>query len=71
MFSAIWYNIIILDRVCCDMHQCRGEIVSSAEEKETIIYGDVDLDRLEQVRTSIPISKQKRQELYNPAATKV
>ena len=47
---------------------CRGNVVSSAEEKETIIYGDVDLDYLEQVRNSIPISKQKRQELYKPAA---
>jgi omega-amidase len=50
---------------------CRGEVVTSAEEKEVIIYGDVDLDRLEQVRTSVPISKQKRQELYNSAAAKV
>jgi hypothetical protein len=45
--------------------------VSSAEEKEAIIYGDVDLDRLEQVRTSVPISKQKRQELYDSAADRL
>ena len=49
----------------------RGKVVSSAEEKETIVYGDVDLDHLEQVRTSAPISKQKRQELYASAAAKL
>ena len=38
-----------------------------AEEDETIAYGDVDLDYLDQVRTSIPISKQKRLELYKSA----
>ena len=46
--------------------------MSSAEEKETcIIYGDVDLDHLEEVRTSIPISKQKRQEVYKSATATV
>ena len=45
--------------------------MSSAEEKETIIYSDVDLDRLEEVRTSIPISKQKRQEVYKSATATV
>ena len=54
-----------------DDFTCRGNIVSSAEEKEAIIYGDVDLDHLEQVRTSIPISKQKRQELYDSATAKI
>ena len=42
-------------------------MVTSAEEEETIIYGDVDLDYLDQVRSSIPILKQKRLELYNSA----
>lgn len=44
-----------------------GEVVTNAEEDETIAYGDVDLDYLDQVRTSIPISKQKRLELYKSA----
>ena len=50
-----------------DLISIRGKIISSAEEKEAIVYGDVDLDYLDQVRTSIPVSKQKRQELYNSA----
>ena len=54
--NSVQYNII-----------CRGEVVANAEEDETIAYGDVDLDYLDQVRTSIPISKQKRVELYRPA----
>ena len=41
--------------------------MTSAEEEETIIYGDVDLDYLDQVRSSIPILEQKRLELYNSA----
>ena len=45
----------------------RGEVVANAEEDETIAYGDVDLDYLDQVRSSIPISKQKRLQLYKPA----
>ena len=47
---------------------CRGKVVSSAEEKEAVVYGDVDLDYVEQVRTSVPLSKQKRNELYKSAA---
>ena len=55
--------------VVCMYH--RGKVVSSAEEKEIIIYGDVDLDRLEEVRTSVPILKQKRQEVYKSATSVV
>ena len=52
-----------------DYTMFRGKVVSGAEEKETIIYGDVDLDHLEQVRTSIPTSKQKRHEVYKSATS--
>lgn len=40
-------------------------MVSSAEVKEAVVYGDVDLDYLEQVKTSFPISKRK--EVYKLA----
>ena len=45
----------------------RGEVVANVEEDETIAYGDVDLDYVDQVRNSIPNSKQKRLELYKRA----
>ena len=45
----------------------RGKVVASAEEKETIVYQDVDLDSVEEVRQNIPVSKQKRLQAYTPA----
>jgi len=41
-----------------------GEIVSTCDEKETVIYGDIDLSRLDEVRTMIPLTNQRRQDLY-------
>ena len=60
-------TVTVAIAVVCMYH--RGKIVSSAEEKEIIIYGDVDLDRLEEVRTSFLILEQKRQEVYYKSAT--
>ncbi|XP_023338709.1 omega-amidase NIT2 [Eurytemora carolleeae] len=55
-----------------------GEVVSSTDEKESIVYADIDLDFLESVRGQIPISKQKRSDLYEtrdklevPSATRL
>jgi len=41
-----------------------GEVMSTTEEKEDIIYADIDLEELESIRGQIPISKQKRGDLY-------
>lgn len=41
-----------------------GRVLSSAEEKETIIYGDLDMEYLEKVREELPILKSRREELY-------
>jgi len=41
-----------------------GQIVSTTEEKETIVYADISLNRLEEVRTNIPILKQRRNDIY-------
>ena len=49
---------------------CRGKVVASAEEKETIVYGEVDVDYVTEVRTNIPISKQKRLNVYTSAQNK-
>lgn len=42
-----------------------GEVKASAAENESIIYGDIDLDYIGQVRNQIPISKQKRNDVYD------
>jgi len=41
-----------------------GKIAVEAEESETVIYADIDLDYLQEVRKQIPVSIQKRPDLY-------
>ena len=41
-----------------------GDVIATTDEKEGIIMADLDLTRVEEVRQSIPISKQKRADLY-------
>ena len=41
-----------------------GAFVSHADEKERIVYGDVDLQRLEAVRQQLPLLKHRREALY-------
>lgn len=41
-----------------------GEFDAHADEKETIIYGDIDLDYVEAVRQQLPLLKHRREELY-------
>ncbi|MBH5317900.1 carbon-nitrogen family hydrolase [Paenibacillus sp. GSMTC-2017] len=42
-----------------------GEIVAEAGEEETILYADIDLDLVDQVRTRIPVFEDRRPELYS------
>ena len=42
-----------------------GKVVSKAGEKEEIILEDIDLEYLNQIRDQIPISKQRRSDLYS------
>lgn len=42
-----------------------GEVIASADEKEQIIFADIDLDYLNDVRSMIPISGQRRSDLYH------
>ena len=42
-----------------------GEIVAKTEEAEDIIYADIDLGRLQEVRQQVPITMQRRHDLYN------
>lgn len=41
-----------------------GEVVSTTEHEETIIYSDINPDYVNEVRSQIPIMSQKRNDLY-------
>uniref|UniRef100_G3MR79 omega-amidase n=1 Tax=Amblyomma maculatum TaxID=34609 RepID=G3MR79_AMBMU len=42
-----------------------GKVVASAVAAEELVIGDVDLEHLESVRNQIPITKQKRDDIYD------
>lgn len=42
----------------------RGTIVTGAEEKETIVYADLDVDTIQQARSEIPVTTQRRFDVY-------
>ena len=42
-----------------------GEFVSHADEKECILYGDIDFDRVDDIRQQLPLLKHRREELYD------
>lgn len=44
-----------------------GEVIATTDEKEGIIIVDLDMERVNEVRSSIPTSSQKREDLYNLA----
>ena len=41
-----------------------GEIVAKAGYQEEIVYAEIDLGRMHQIRDQIPITKQRRNDLY-------
>ena len=41
-----------------------AEFVAHADEKECIIYGDIDLEKEESIRQQLPVLKHRRPELY-------
>lgn len=41
-----------------------GHILSAADEKEQIVYADIDLDRVDQVRRQLPTSQHLRRDVY-------
>nr|XP_046155414.1 omega-amidase NIT2 isoform X2 [Oncorhynchus gorbuscha] len=42
----------------------RGEVISKAGSEETVVYADIDLQYLANVRQQIPITAQRRSDLY-------
>jgi omega-amidase len=41
-----------------------GEVIATTDEKESMVVVDLDLSKVDSVRTSIPIIQQKRHDLY-------
>ncbi|GAM28536.1 hypothetical protein SAMD00019534_117120, partial [Acytostelium subglobosum LB1] len=41
-----------------------GDIVTTTEHEETIVYADIDLGKVQEMRSSIPVYDQKRHDLY-------
>ena len=68
-------NLSVMDKMACfavpafHLHFFvgRGKVVASAQEKESIVYDEVDLAAVDEVRRNIPISKQKQLNAYTPA----
>ncbi|KAJ8255840.1 hypothetical protein COCON_G00197040 [Conger conger] len=46
-----------------------GEVVSQAGSEETVVYADIDLQYLSDMRQQFPISSQRRSDLYSVNAT--
>ena len=42
-----------------------GDFIAHADEKETIIYGDIDTEYVDGIRQQLPLLKHRRKELYN------
>ncbi|NLK71849.1 MAG: carbon-nitrogen hydrolase family protein [Clostridiales bacterium] len=41
-----------------------GKIIAQGNEKEDIIYGEVDLDHIKKIRNQLPLLKHRRSDLY-------
>jgi len=41
-----------------------GEILTQADEKEQIIFCDIDLSEIKKIREELPLLKNKRKDLY-------
>jgi predicted amidohydrolase len=41
-----------------------GEVISQADEKEDIIFCEIDLSEIKKVREELPLLKNKRKDLY-------
>ena len=41
-----------------------GDVLKKADETESLVICDIDLGRVDEVRSSIPIGKQQRTDLY-------
>jgi len=42
-----------------------GDVIATTEHSEDIVYVDIDLQRLEEVRSQVPVTVQRRNDLYD------
>jgi len=47
-----------------------GTIISSTKTEEAIVYADLDIDRVNEVRRAIPVSSQRREDIYDTVVMK-
>lgn len=45
-----------------------GDVLAKTDEKEAIVYADIDLEKFNTIRDQVPITKQRRHDLYNVVA---
>ncbi|EGD73458.1 hypothetical protein PTSG_05161 [Salpingoeca rosetta] len=45
-----------------------GDVVATTDEKPDIIYADIDVSKVDEVRQSIPIRTQQRPDIYELVA---
>lgn len=41
-----------------------GDIIARADEKETILYGDIDLGQIDKIREALPLLRHRRTDIY-------
>ena len=46
------------------MRYRNGEIMAEADEKESLIICEIDLDEIKRIREELPLLKNKREDLY-------
>ena len=46
---------------------CRGKVEVTTDEREDIVYGDIDLSEVDAIRSQIPVPSQRRYDLYSIA----
>ena len=42
-----------------------GDVVATTSHEPDIVFADLDFEKVEEIRTNIPVSKQKRKDLYS------
>ncbi|EIM22037.1 carbon-nitrogen hydrolase [Wallemia mellicola CBS 633.66] len=41
-----------------------GQVIATTDEQESIVYADIDVEQLQQIRSGIPLSSQRRYDVY-------
>ncbi|TIC69265.1 carbon-nitrogen hydrolase [Wallemia mellicola] len=41
-----------------------GQVIATTDEQESIVYADIDVEQLQQIRSGIPLSSQRRFDVY-------